>query len=222
MVKEQSARIAEFVRLTQPHHQHLYGIALALCRDRDQAADLTQETLVRAFEAFDRFRPDAPVVPWLRRILRNLFLDGFKTGRARHELSASAIGDESATTEVADEGLDPLAQLERAQLSGWLEEEIARLGPDHRQVVMLCVMQDLSFEEAAELLGVPVGTVASRLARARAQLRDRMLLRARQGRGSIQPRPEETTDAEDTGARTLSSDALARGDEPAQRVKTSR
>jgi RNA polymerase sigma-70 factor (ECF subfamily) len=172
-------RIAEFVRLTQPHHQQLYGVALSLCRDKDQAHDLTQEALVRAFEAFDQFRQGAPIWPWLRRILRNLFLDTFKTGRAQHEIGEREMSarDPSPLLTRADDSPDVLTQMERSQLSLWLQEEIASLAPSQKQVLELCVMQGLSFEEAAEVAGIPVGTIASRLARARAELRARMLKR---------------------------------------------
>jgi RNA polymerase sigma-70 factor, ECF subfamily len=168
------------VRLTEPHHRDLYGVALALCHDSDQAADLAQETLVRAYEAFDRFRPGAPVRPWLRSILRNLFLDTFKTGRARHEIADSQLGAASgpALVELADEEVDPLARLEQAERQAWVREEISALSPDHQQVLQLCVMHEMGFAEAAELAGIPVGTVASRLGRARAELRDRLLRRA--------------------------------------------
>lgn len=172
--------VAEFVRLTEPCHRQLYGVALSLCRDADQAADLAQETLVHAFEAFHRFQPGAPVFPWLRRILRNVFLDTFKTGRARHEVAESEMSGSELSHGMLEmrEGPDPLARLEHAQLAAWMQEEIASLSPAHQQVLLLCVMQDLSFQEAADISGMPVGTVASRLARARAELRERMLRRA--------------------------------------------
>lgn len=173
--------VAEFVRLTQPYHKHLYGIALSLCKDADQAQDLTQEALIRAFEAFDRYRQGESILPWLRQILRNLFWDTFKTGRARHEIAEREFNPDklSPIVDRIDHNTDdPLAKLERHQISSWLQEEIAALDPSHQQVLELCVMQELSFEEAAEMASIPVGTVASRLARARAQLRERMLRRA--------------------------------------------
>jgi RNA polymerase sigma-70 factor, ECF subfamily len=179
LTRDPNTRVADFIRLTEPCHRMLYGFALTLCKDADQANDLTQEALIRAFEAFDQFRPGAPLMPWLRRILRNLFFDSFKTGRAQHEISERemSLADAAPLLEAADDSKDPLVQLEGAQLAGWLKEEIEALEPGHQQVLQLCVMQDLSFEEAAEAANVPVGTIASRLARARAQLRERMLQR---------------------------------------------
>ncbi len=61
---DKDPRVAEFVRVTTPHHRTLFGIALSLCRDSDQAADLTQDALVRAFEAFDRFKAGSTALPW--------------------------------------------------------------------------------------------------------------------------------------------------------------
>jgi len=128
--KEDHSSVAEFTRLTGPHHRHLYGIALLLCHDPDPAADLTQEALVRAFKAFDRFRPDSPVLPWLRRILRNVFLDTFKTARARHEVAEHEMPGENGLasfTAVDAASDDPLIRLERAQLAAWVREEIGAL-----------------------------------------------------------------------------------------------
>jgi RNA polymerase sigma-70 factor, ECF subfamily len=200
-------REAEFVRLTEPHHRDLYGIALALCHDPDQAADLAQDTLVRAYEAFDRFRPGAPVRPWLRSILRNLFLDTFKTGRARHEVTDSELsaGQGPALAEMADEGVDPLSRLERAELQAWVRQEIAGLSPDHQQVLQLCVMHEMGFAEAAELVGVPVGTVASRLGRARSELRERLSRRLalRKGTDEYPGTPNSLDAAGDLGRRAI-------------------
>jgi RNA polymerase sigma-70 factor, ECF subfamily len=214
------SRVTEFVRLTEPCHKQLFGIALALSKDRDKASDLTQETLVRAFEAFDRFIPGAPVMPWLRRILKNLFLDSFKTGRARHEIADSELGEgegSSLFVEAKDEAPDALALLERSELSNLLREEISCLDPDHRQILMLCVMQDMSFQEAAELLGIPLGTVASRLARARTRLRTALLRRQKrseeatvEGRGGPagdQPDPRGAAPMDQSAPLTRRSDA---------------
>jgi RNA polymerase sigma factor (sigma-70 family) len=178
--QEHDERVAEFVRLTAPYFKQLYGMARALCRDADQAHDLTQEALVRAFEAFDAFRPGSPIMPWLRQIMRHLFLDSFKTGRARHEIAEREMisNGSSPLQAAADDQANPLDQVERAQLSRWIQSEIATLDPAHQQVLLLCVMQELSFEEAAEVAGIPLGTVASRLARARAQLRAQILRKA--------------------------------------------
>lgn len=168
--------VARFTRTTAPYHARLYRIAKALCRDADQAADLTQETLVRAFCAFASFREGAPVLPWLCRILRNLHLDSFKTGRARHERSARELASEvdDPYEHVASSAPGPLAALEQKTLRGLLQEEIEALEPGQRLILIVCDVEELSYEEAAELAGIPIGTVRSRLARARERLRERL------------------------------------------------
>jgi RNA polymerase sigma-70 factor (ECF subfamily) len=172
-------QVSRFVEVTAPYHERLFRIAMTLCHDRDQAADLTQETLVRAFSAFDRFRVGEPVLPWLARILRNLHLDLVKSGRARYEVPARQLGERQERQEdpfanVAAKTPDPLTELERSQLAGWLAEELEALEPAHQLIVVLCDVEELSYQEAAEVAGIPVGTVRSRLSRAREQLRERL------------------------------------------------
>lgn len=177
---ERRARVSAFTRLTEPWHRPLFGFAVGLCKDRDLAADLTQEALVRAFESFHRFKPGAPVFPWLARILRNHYIDQRRSGRARFEVPLDTDrGDSGWTTASGD---DPLASVERAQLKGWLREEIKGLPSDQRTVVTLCDVCGFSYEEAAEAAEIPLGTVRSRLSRARLQLRKRMLLRVSRGK----------------------------------------
>lgn len=169
-------QVSRFVALTEPYRERLFRIALSLCHDRDQAADFTQEALVRAFRAFDRFRPGAPVLPWLARILRNVHLDSFKTGRAQHEVAEHQIArdEQGVYAEQAAPDPDPLATLEQAELSSWLQEELEALDPAHRLVLILCDIEDMSYKEAADIAGVPIGTVRSRLSRGREQLRVRL------------------------------------------------
>jgi len=171
--------VSSFTRATSPYHARLFRIAKALCRDGDRAADLTQEALVRAFLAFDTFRPDAPVLPWLCRILRNVHLDSFKTGRARHEVAAHQLaGDvEDPYQGVECASPSPLCHLEQKSLRACLQEEIDALEPGQRLILILCDVEELSYQEAAEVAGVPVGTVRSRLARSRERLRERLTVR---------------------------------------------
>jgi RNA polymerase sigma-70 factor (ECF subfamily) len=168
--------VSRFVRLTSPYHDRLNRIALALCHDADQAADLTQEALIRAFRAFDRFVPGQPVLPWLARILRNVHLDSFKTGRARHELAAHQLPlDRQDPLESRKApGPDPHVAMERSQLRAWLWQEVQALDPGHQLVIILCDIEEFSYQEAADVAGIPVGTVRSRLSRCREHLRRRL------------------------------------------------
>jgi RNA polymerase sigma-70 factor (ECF subfamily) len=171
--------LSRFTRATSVHQNRLYRVARALCRDSDVAADLTQETLIHAFRAFDSFRPEQLVLPWLCRILRNVYLDSLKTGRARHEVAGRELPGEHDDPyhNVRGSTPDPLGMLERQTLRACLSEELEALEPDQRLILVLCDVEEMSYQEAAEIAGIPIGTVRSRLARCRERLRAR--LRAR-------------------------------------------
>jgi RNA polymerase sigma-70 factor (ECF subfamily) len=173
---EQRERVKRFITLTRPYHERLMRVAMTLCHDQDMAADLTQEALARAFAAFHRFRPDAPVFPWLARILRNLYLDHRRSARSRHELAEHQLaGDGPGPLELAKTtSPTPLAAVEQAQLVSWVQQELAALPAAQRLVLVLCDVEELTYKEVAEVVDAPVGTVRSRLARARQALRSRL------------------------------------------------
>ena len=167
-----------FVTLTEPHHARLYQAALGLCGDRDQAADLTQEALVKAFLAFHRFREGAPPYPWLVRILRNVHLDQVRSAHARRETVRSTAPD------PPDPRRGPLATVLAAEEVDAVHRAIAALPEEFALVITLVELQGLSYEEVADAAGIPIGTVRSRLYRARERLRQR-LSGAVQSRGEI-------------------------------------
>ncbi|NOY26134.1 MAG: RNA polymerase sigma factor [Oligoflexia bacterium] len=160
-----------YVELTRPVHARLFQAAVALCGDRDMAADLTQDALVKGYLAFERFRPDAPVYPWLARILKNVFLDQVRSAPARREQPMpEALDPESG-------GPGPLDELVAAERARIVHEAIARLPPDFALVITLVDLQGLDYADAAAVLELPVGTVRSRLSRARTRLRKLLLAR---------------------------------------------
>lgn len=169
-------RVKRFIALTRPYHERLMRVAMTLCHDQDQAADLTQEALARAFAAFHRFRPGAPVFPWLVRILRNFYLDERRSARSRRELAEhQLVGDGPGPLEQAQTTAPtPLAAAEQAQLVSWVQQELAALPAAQRLVLVLCDVEELTYQEVAEVVDSPVGTVRSRLARARRALRSRL------------------------------------------------
>lgn len=149
-----------------PYYRRLYGFALRLCGDPDRASDLTQDSLIKAYRAYDRFREGAPIMPWLMRILRNTFLDDQRSARARYELRAK-----EGEIEAVGQGGDQLSAVSRSQLRERLEAGLEKL-PEHHAAVLIAVdVEGLDYTEAALVLDVPVGTIRSRLNRARAQLR---------------------------------------------------
>ena len=172
-------RRAEFAALARKHGQDLMRASHRLCRnDRDRAADLVQDTLVRAYEAYldGRFQEGTNARPWLLRILTNLYINDHNR-RKRWDAgidvetltSSGEAGPESTHAAPADV---PGVALMAGTLDEELEAALARLSEGLRLCVILVDMQGLEYAEAAAALAIPVGTVRSRLARARMQLQD--------------------------------------------------
>jgi RNA polymerase sigma-70 factor, ECF subfamily len=149
----------------------LYGYAMVLSRNSTEAEDLVQETCLRALRGIDRLRTQGSVKSWLFTILRNIWLNQLRQRRTAPELS-ELDGNENGTNEPADEAQDPLAdyvnKVEREQVRA----AIAVLPVEFREIIILREYEELSYQEIADLLHCPQGTVMSRLARARARLRE--------------------------------------------------
>lgn len=142
---------------------NLRRFALSLCRRADLADDLVQTTAERAFAARDRFDPATRLDAWLFRILRNAWIDHAR--RTRTQGVTVDIHDTPGAVVV-----DGVHHTETVLLLQKTEEAMADLPEDHREVIMLVCVEELSYREAAEIIGVPIGTVMSRLARARLAL----------------------------------------------------
>lgn len=139
----------------------LRGFARFLVRERAEADDLVQEAVVRALAAFDQFQPGTNLKSWLFTILRNAFFEQARRRRTeRAALERAGITDD---TRVSDqEGHTALSDLQR---------RLWRLPPLLREALVLVGAQELSYDEAAVICGVPVGTMKARVSRARTQLR---------------------------------------------------
>ncbi len=176
---EESARRADFEATALPHLDQLYSTATYLCRDPDRAADLVQDTMVRAFRFWHRFEPGTNCKSWLMTILYNAFRNTYRAAK-RHGGGVAfdeAIHDRSsagslATGETAS--TDPARLVENRGLDDELEAALQSLRPEFLEVVVLIDLQEVSYEEAAEIIGRPIGTVRSRLARARRQLAEHL------------------------------------------------
>lgn len=157
-----------------------FAFALQLTRDREDALDVAQETVLRLFRSLGRFDADRPLRPWLLSIAHNLVRDGWRRGRARRavELDADLLVDAS------EEG-DPERRLRRLELQRRVWRALAELPEEAREIVVLRDYRDCSYAEIAGILGIPPGTVMSRLHRARARLA--RLLRATDAPGGEMP-----------------------------------
>jgi RNA polymerase sigma-70 factor (ECF subfamily) len=146
---------------------NLYRFALRLSRRQDIAEDLVQVTLERALSARATLDPDTRLEPWLIRILRNAFIDTTRRTRTRGTEVDIADTPEAVT-------VDGRQVTETALMLDATERALDTLPPDQREVLLLVCYQELTYAEAAEVLDIPVGTVMSRLARARAALAQKL------------------------------------------------
>jgi RNA polymerase sigma-70 factor (ECF subfamily) len=135
--------------------------ARGLGSDRDRADDLVQDTLERAWSARERWQRRGAVRAWMFGIMHNLFVDRLRRQRTRPEDSAGDALPEQPVRAMQADRLE-LRDLERA---------LQRLPPEQREVLLLVAVEEMSYAEAALVLSIPVGTLMSRLARARAALR---------------------------------------------------
>lgn len=158
-------------RASLAHVDAMYRLARYLTRDPGQAEDLVQETFTRALGAADQFEPGTDLRAWLLRILRNVHLERVRRER-RHGTLAPVPADEGAREEPAFLGDQELNRM-RGVVAQDIERALATLTEEARTLVVL-QLEGLAERELAEVVGCPVGTVKSRLARARAALRDRL------------------------------------------------
>jgi RNA polymerase sigma-70 factor (ECF subfamily) len=159
-----------FERLVEPYHGKTYAYALRLTADPDLAEDICQDALLKAFRAIGRFRGDAAFSTWLFRIVHTTFLDHTRRRKARIPLEPLP---EDGRVPEADAGAVArfFEEMERADREAWLLSAIARLPPELGPLVVLRDLQDFSYEEIAGITDQPVGTVKSRVNRARQMLR---------------------------------------------------
>lgn len=163
------ARRLRFEAEALPHLDAAYNLARWLSRSPVDADDIVQEAMLRAWRAFDGFR-GGDIKPWLLAIVRNCWRNaGADSKRRAH----TALPDNDNV--LVSESADPERQAAQAIESRRLDEIIALLPDEYREVLILREMDDMSYRDIAEVTGVPIGTVMSRLARARAMLREKWM-----------------------------------------------
>lgn len=147
------------------------SFALGLCRDADEADELVQEACYRALRARKRHDAVKSVHSWLLTILHNAFIDSRKRMERRAGLSLDCRGNAELQDTLAGADEDMLRRLERAETTAQVRRAMARLRAADRKVLTLCDARGMTYREAAWTLGLPEGTVRSRIHRARLKLR---------------------------------------------------
>jgi RNA polymerase sigma-70 factor (ECF subfamily) len=175
--RAQAGELNAFNLLVLRHQDAAYSLALRFVGVPQTAEDITQEAFIRAYRSIGRFEGDR-FRSWLLSIVANAARDELRRQRRRpqHSLDAAREDPDRPAIDPPDRGPSPESTALRGELRGDLEAALRQLPEDWRMVVILTDVHGLSYEEVAQATGVPVGTVKSRLSRARGRLRD--LLRA--------------------------------------------
>jgi len=179
-----------FEELAMPLFDSLYNFARWIARDSNDAEDLVQETYLKALRSFASFRPGTNFRAWMFRILRNTFLSSRKRYERRmiDALESEEDGPELAVVRETPETI----LLNRSNLQR-MERAIDELPVHYRETLLLCEVEEMSYQQIAEILSVPIGTVMSRLARARKAVRESL------SRTSGAPLPRESSHDIETG-----------------------
>jgi RNA polymerase sigma-70 factor (ECF subfamily) len=158
-----------FENLVMTYQHRVFGVGLRMLGSRAEAEEIAQETFLRAHRALGEFRGEARLGTWLYAIASRLCLNRLAAGDRRHPRA-----DDDALDRVPTSVADAATTLERSELEAALHEAIAALPEDRRIVVVLRDVEGLTYEEIAEVLGLELGTVRSRLHRARLELKAKL------------------------------------------------
>lgn len=179
----QSGDQSAFARLVEENQGRIYALCYRMTGSREDAADLTQDAFLRAWQFRENFQGHSALSTWLYRLALNGCIDFLRREKRRGSLSMTLDEDgEDWQAQISDERWAPEDVLERSQLQHLLWQGLDALSPEHRQILVLREMEGLSYREIGKYLRLEEGTVKSRIARARLALRD-FLVRS----GNISP-----------------------------------
>ncbi len=178
VVLAREGREAAYRELIRRYERPIFSLVLRMVRNRQLAEDLAQETFIKALNAIASYRPEFKFSSWIFKIANNAAIDHLR----RKDLETLSLdGSPNATTadeieatvlQVGDRGATPLAALEARELGTAIEQAIGQLRPEYRSCILLRHVEGLAYEEIAQLLDLPLGTVKTYIHRARHELRD--------------------------------------------------
>ena len=164
--------------LVRRYERPIFSLIYRMVRDRELAEDLAQEAFVKALNAIESYRPEFKFSSWIFKIANNAAIDHLR----RRELDTLSLeGARDATTsdrveatalQIGDRGETPLEEIEAREMGSAIERAIASLRPEYRSCILLRHVEDRSYEEIAEILALPLGTVKTYIHRARTELKE--------------------------------------------------
>ena len=167
-VSEESLLSGSFEQLAMPHFERLYNFACWLTHDRQEAEDLVQETYAKALKGFPSFQQGTNFRAWIYKILRNAFLTSRTGLKVTATVPLDLEGDEENLPKIRETPESILLQRSDREL---VQKALEQLPVAYREVLLLCEVEEMSYQEISATLSIPMGTVMSRLSRARRALR---------------------------------------------------
>lgn len=168
---------AAYRELLSRYQRPVFSLVFRMVRNREEAEDLAQETFVRVFQNIERFDPRFKFSSWIFKIANNLAIDALRRRKpATVSLDGSAHASdaeqiEASRIDAVSDDANPEQELEARQLGGAIEDAVGQLRPEYRTAIMLRHVEGRPYEEIAEIMGVPLGTVKTYIHRARSELR---------------------------------------------------
>jgi RNA polymerase sigma-70 factor, ECF subfamily len=174
-----SALRRDFEREALPHLDSLYATALRLTRSGSDAEDLVQDSLLRAYRFYDRFEAGTNLRAWLLKIVTNTFINRYRKAKRERTLmesvDATAAGEGMMSRGAMRSLTSPVDAAQRRLIAQEIERALDRLPDEYRVMILLADVEELSYREIADVVGCPIGTVMSRLHRARKLLQQHLL-----------------------------------------------
>lgn len=182
-MREENTRRKEFEETAMEHIDSLYNMALRLVFNKEEAEDLVQETYLKAYRFFDSFQKGTNIKAWLYKILKNTFINKYRKeiatpGEILYEDLEAVNSGLAYKQETNSTGLADTLESKYADFSGLLEDDVKQaldsLPAEYREAILLSDVEELSYQDIAEIANVPIGTIKSRLNRGRKLLQKKL------------------------------------------------
>ena len=179
VVRALSGREDGFEELVRRYQRPIVAYVYRMVGDYDAALDLAQEVFIRVYNSLARYRPEYKFSTWIYRIAHNAAIDHLRrVGASRtEEMTVEGEGGSSFEKPLASKAPSPEQETERGERRAEIEEVVAQLSPAYRELILLRHSHDLSYDEIAEVTGLPLGTVKNRIFRAREAMREELTRR---------------------------------------------
>ena len=164
-----------FGELVRLYEKKVYALTLRMCKNPDDAAEAAQEAFLAAWQGLKFFRGEASFSTWLYRLASNACVDLLRKEQRHKAAAGPSLNDADTYMDIADDAATPQELAERSELREQIEEGLQSLSPEHREVLILRELHQLSYDEIAQTLDLDTGTVKSRISRGRKALRNFLL-----------------------------------------------